>query len=162
MSLAPIGIHPATHITQDPSTMDTEALEHLNLTVADLDATLAFLQAALPTWQVRGEGRLDWHGKAIRWLHVGTPSCYIALQGGGEGEAPDWTGHAIGARHAGLRVPSLDAVVQRLALAGHAVDHPGGTHPHRRSVYYTLPGALQFEFVEYLSDDPAQRNDYAR
>jgi catechol 2,3-dioxygenase-like lactoylglutathione lyase family enzyme len=139
----------------------TTALEHVNITVQDLGRTLEFLQAALPDWRVRGEGRMDWFGKPIRWLHYGGDDHYLALQSGGEGAALDWQSHLTGVKHVGLVVASVEAVVQRLAEAGFLLDHWGGTHPHRRSAYVIAPGSVQFEFVEYHSADPALRNDYA-
>ena len=53
-----------------------------------------------------------------------------------------------------------DAVLQRLAAAGHSVHHPGGPHPHRRSVYFAPDALLMIEFVQYLSADPELRNAY--
>ena len=142
--------------------MKQDYVEHVNLTVKDLDRTVAFLLAALPSWRVRGQGTMPWFGKPMRWLHVGTDSSYLALQDGGEGDGPDWTGPSVGTKHIGIVVPSADQVVARLAAAGHAIDHWGGDHPFRKRAYFMDPDGLQFEFVEYLSDAPAERNDYAR
>lgn len=136
-------------------------LEHANITVSDLDRTLAFLRTALPGWQVRGEGRMDWFGKPIRWLHFGTSQQYLALQGGGEGLPSHWQSHTAGVKHLGFTVDDLDVLVARLAGAGFVMDHPGGRHPHRRSAYYVADDLVQVEFVQYLADDPALRNDYA-
>lgn len=143
------------------ATMSSEQLEHVNITVRNIDTVVAFVQAALPGLQVRGQGTMDWFGKPIRWLHIGTPECYLALQEGGEGEDLHWQTHAVGPKHIGIVVPSVDAVVARLAEAGQALDHWGGTHRFRRSVYFVGTGTLQFEFVEYLSVLSAERNDYA-
>ena len=57
-------------------------------------------------------------------------------------------------------MPDLAAVVDRLQAAGYTMDHPGGSHPHRRSAYYLADDLVQIEFVQYLSDLPAERNDY--
>lgn len=142
--------------------MKQDYVEHVNITVKDLDRTVAFLLAALPSWRVRGQGTMLWFGKQMRWLHVGTDSSYLALQDGGEGDGPDWTGPAVGTKHIGIVVPSADQVADRLVAAGHAIDHWGGDHPFRRRAYFMDPDGLQFEFVEYLSDVPAERNDYSR
>ena len=152
---------PTPTLTPMPMPMPTEYLEHANITVRNLDTALQFLQLALPTWQVRGQGRMDWFGKPIRWLHLGTASHYIALQSEGEGATLDWQSHAAGVKHLGLVVPDLAALQTRLTAAGHALDHPGGKHPHRRSVYYQMDGLVQIEFMQYLSDQTAQRNDYS-
>lgn len=136
-------------------------LEHINITVRDVDRSTRFLLAALPDWRVRGGGRMDWFGTPITWQHVGGDTFYLALQSGGEGEVMDWKSLRLGPKHVGLVVPSVDAVVARLAEAGYPLDHWGGETPGRRSVYVVDPDSVQFEFVEYLSEDLAVRNAYA-
>ena len=142
--------------------MSQPYVEHANLTVRDIQEISDLLLCALPTWRVRGEGRMRWSGQEIRWRHVGSDASYVALQDGGDGDFPDWRGSRVGMKHLGFVVPSLDDTLRRLAAAGHDVDHWGGEHPHRRSAYIVAPGGLQFEFVEYLSEQAAERNDYAR
>lgn len=158
---APITAPTAAPAPSSASHLGPVRLEHLNVTVRDIDATTRFLLLAMPTWQVRGGGEMDWYGKTIRWQHVGDANVYLALQGGGEGEHPSWQSHQRGLKHVGLVVPSVAAVVQRLAEAGHPLDHWGGATPARRSAYVMAPDGLQFEFVEYHTDDPALRNAYA-
>jgi catechol 2,3-dioxygenase-like lactoylglutathione lyase family enzyme len=141
--------------------MSIATLEHVNLTVSNLERSLRFVQTALPDWRVRGESRMDWFGKPIQWVHVGTDQVYLALQSGGEGLALDWQSHHTGVKHVGLVVSNLDATVARLTEAGFALDHWGGSSAYRRSAYFVEAGSVQFEFVEYLSDDVALRNHYA-
>jgi catechol 2,3-dioxygenase-like lactoylglutathione lyase family enzyme len=141
--------------------MSTATLEHVNLTVNDLERSLRFVQTALPDWRVRGRGHMDWFGKPIQWLHVGSDEAYLALQSGGESQALDWQSHQTGVKHVGLVVRDLDATVGRLTEAGFALDHWGGTSAYRRSAYFVEPSSVQFEFVEYLSEDRALRNHYA-
>lgn len=140
--------------------MSSEYLEHANVTVQKMEPAVRFLLAALPGWRVRGEGRMTYFRKSIRWLHVGNDTHYIALQDGGEGEGPHWTSHQVGVKHLGIVVPDLDALVERLREAGFESDHPGGAHPHRRSAYYNADELVQIEFMQYLSALPGQRNDY--
>lgn len=141
--------------------MTTATLEHANITVQHIEPVLQLLLTALPGWRVRGQGSMPWFGKTVRWLHVGDDQQYLALLDGGEGAPAHWTSHAVGVKHLGLVVDDLDAVVARLAGAGITMDHPGGTHPHRRSAYYHLADLVQLEFMQYLSAEPAQRHDYA-
>jgi len=140
--------------------MTPSYVEHVNITVKDLDKTVAFLLAALPDWRVRGQGAMDWYGKPARWVHVGDDTSYVSLMDGGEGQGHPWSGHHVGLKHVGIVVADVDAVVQRLAAQGHALDHWGGAHPHRKSAYVIERDELQFEFVQYLSDAVAQRNEY--
>ena len=139
----------------------TPFLEHINITVRDIARTTDFLLAALPGWRIRGEGRMDWFGKPIAWRHVGDDTGYLALQDGGEGEVMEWTSLRLGPKHVGLVVPSVEAAVRRLAEAGYPLDHWGGETPGRRSAYVVDPGSVQFEFVEYLSEEVAVRNAYS-
>ena len=108
-------------------------LEHLNLVVADLDRSLAFYRAAFPHWHIRAKGGGDWYGKPRTWVHFGDDYQYLALSDFGEG-------------------PNRDLV------AGFAVDNPGAQEPWRRNVYFIDPDGFEVEFVQYLSDLPAQRN----
>ncbi|MDG3085812.1 VOC family protein [Vibrio hannami] len=136
-------------------------IEHANITVIDAEHTIKLLLAAAPDWSIRGEGRMDdWFGKAVRWYHVGDEQTYITIQNGGDTNAKGWTEHWSGVKHIGIVVESLDDVITRLSNSGYQLDHMGGNHPHRRSVYYVDKHNLQFEFVEYLSEEPALKNDY--
>lgn len=140
--------------------MPTDYLEHANVTVRQIDAATRFLLTALPSWRVRGEGTMDWFGKPIRWRHVGSDDGYIALQDGGEGRGPHWQSHQVGVKHLGIVVGDLAALVSRLREIGHEADHPGGTHPHRKSLYYDADDLVQIEFMQYLSPRVGERNAY--
>lgn len=144
---------------QGPS--PTLFIEHVNLTVRDIDRATAFLLAAMPAWRVRGGGQMDWYGRRIPWVHVGDDAQYIALQGGGEGPGPDWQTHATGAKHVGIVVPSVDEVVRRLDAAGFPLDHWGGRTARRNSAYVMEGDDLQFEFVEYATPVLSERAEYA-
>jgi len=45
-----------------------------------------------------------------------------------------------------------------LAEAGFIVNHEGASERYRRNVYFVDPAGFEVEFVQYLSDVPAQRN----
>jgi catechol 2,3-dioxygenase-like lactoylglutathione lyase family enzyme len=136
-------------------------VEHINATVQDIERAALFFTTALPEWRVRGGGTLDWYGKPIRWLHVGSDLHYIALQGGGDGPGPDWQSHRTAIKHVGIVVPSVQAVVERLRAAGFELDHWGSNTAHRHSAYVMLGDDFQVEFVEYKTQDLALRNAYA-
>ncbi len=138
----------------------TAIVEHANITVKDPHQTISFLQAAIPKWKVRGFGDIEWFGKPITWYHIGDDRSYVALSSGGEGDAIHWTSHQVGVKHLGIVVANLEQVMERLDKEGFEMDHRGGEHPHRRSAYYIDPNGIQFEFVEYLSNEADLRNDY--
>ena len=135
-------------------------LEHANLVVRDIAETLDFLQTAFPSWRVRGEGRMEWHGKPRRWLHVGDDDYYVTLNDDGEGEIRELTGHSPGLAHLGFVVDDVDAVIARLEAKAYEIDIDAADHPFRKNVYFLDPAGFQFEFIQYLSDDPSDRNQY--
>jgi len=134
-------------------------LEHANLTVANIDAAVRFITTALPEWKVRGSGTGD--GK--KWLHVGTGTSYLAL----EEQARDAANrphpyHDAGLNHLAFVVDDAEAVRKRLEGAGYREGFVPAKHPHRIRIYYFDGAGLEWEFVQYLSNDPAKRNDYSQ
>ncbi len=136
-------------------------LEHINLVVTDIDASLAFYRAAFPHWRVRGEGNSPWYGKPRNWLHFGDDESYITLNDNGEGENRDLTAHQPGLAHFGYETDNLDALVKRLSEAGFEAAKDGAGEPYRTNIYYIDPAGFEVEFVEYHSDLPEERNRYA-
>lgn len=133
-------------------------LEHLNLVVTDIPAALSFYQAAFPHWQVRDSGTSQWHGKSRQWLHFGDDYQYLTFNDNGVGANRDLTGHQTGLAHFAFATANLDALMARLADAGFKPAKEGADEPHRRNIYYIDPAGFEVEFVQYLSDLPAQRN----
>lgn len=114
-------------------------VEHANISVVNAEDTIRFLTAAIPGWEIRGQGEMDWDGETIQWYHIGDDHSYIAVQSGGTGKVSDWRNSWTGVKHIGIVVSDLDALVERLAAIGYRVDHFGGDHPHRRNAYFLDP-----------------------
>jgi catechol 2,3-dioxygenase-like lactoylglutathione lyase family enzyme len=133
-------------------------IEHLNLAVKDIDASLEFYQAAFPHWRVRDGGEGQWYGKPRRWLHFGDDYQYLTFNDNGVGENRDLSGHQVGLSHVAFVTGNIAAVTQRLTEAGFPMDKDGADEPYRKNAYFMDPDGFEVEFVEYLSDDPAQRN----
>ncbi len=133
-------------------------IEHLNLVVSDIPAALAFYRSAFPHWQVRESGTSQWYGKSRQWLHFGDDHQYLTFNDNGTGANRDLAGHQTGLAHFGFVTDNLDALVARLADAGFSPDKDGADEPFRRNIYYIDPAGFEVEFVQYLSDIPAQRN----
>ncbi|TNE81252.1 MAG: VOC family protein [Gammaproteobacteria bacterium] len=136
-------------------------LEHANLVVKDLETTLHFVLTAFPEWHIRGRGRNTWHGKPRRWVHVGTDDYYLTLNDGAEGNNRDLTGHTPGLAHLGFVVEDVELVIQRLEYAGFEPRTRGAEDRFRKTVYFVEPSGFEFEFMEYLSDDPREKNHYS-
>lgn len=133
-------------------------LEHINLVVRDIPTTLAFYQAAFPHWFVRDEGQGEWYGKSRNWLHFGDEYQYLALSDHGEGENRELSGHQVGLAHFAFVTNNLDAMKVRLSQAGYQIAKGGSIDAYRKNVYYLDPAGFEVEFVEYLSDNPKERN----
>ena len=134
-------------------------LEHANLQVRDVDEMIRFLRTAFPGFRVRGEG--TWQG--TRWAHVGTEETYIALnQATGEpSERRVPYGGRPGLNHLGYEVDDVAGLRSRLAAAGYRDSTVANDHPHRQRVYFYDAEGNDWEFVQYVSDDPGERNDYS-
>lgn len=133
-------------------------LEHANLVVEQIEPTLEFLLAAFPHWRVRQSGTSLWSGKPRKWLHVGDDENYLTLNDNGEGGSRDLAGHAQGLAHLGFSVSNLEELISRLAAKGYAPSFATEKQAFRQNVYFVDGNDLEFEFVEYLSDNPVERN----
>ena len=135
-------------------------LEHANLAVRDVDETLRFLKTAFPDFEVRHEGT-TWRG--LRWVHIGTDDTYIAVNQASDEPAERWVPYAgkPGLNHLGFEVEDVEALRQRLGAAGFTDSTVPNEHPHRRRVYFHDADGNDWEFVEYRSEDPRERNDYS-
>jgi catechol 2,3-dioxygenase-like lactoylglutathione lyase family enzyme len=137
----------------------TVKLEHANLCVRDIDAMIQFLRTALPEFGVRRD-HIDDDGS--RWVHVGTSDTYIALSSAWEpGKSPFEPYSGLpGVNHLGFEVDDAEGLRARMLAAGYEESTVPNDHPHRRRVYFLDPEGNDWEFVQYFSSDPAERNDY--
>ena len=133
-------------------------MEHANMIVRNIDETVRFLRAAFPDFKVRREGNDD----RERWMHIGTDDTYIALNESSDEPAEKWVPYdgKPGINHLGYEVDDVDALRDRLAAAGFKDSTYPNSHPHRKRVYFYDADGNDWEFVQYFSDDPAERNDY--
>jgi hypothetical protein len=131
-----------------------QLLEHIHVNVDSLAVTRDFLEAAVPTIVRRGGGNAPGYGP---WLHVGDDSSYIALT-----EVPGST-TAPNLRHIGIVVNDIAGLIARLQAAGYSPADASelDSHPHRRRIYYADGNGLDWEFVEYLTANVHERNDYS-
>ncbi len=134
-------------------------LEHANLCVRDVEAMVRFLQTAFPEFRIRQEGIDDFGGK---WLHVGNDEIYIALNKATHSPTQDWTPYEgyPGINHLGFEVDDAESLRERLKSAGYKDNTVPNNHPYRKRVYFYDPEGNDWEFVQYMSDDPTKRNDY--
>jgi len=137
----------------------TERLEHANLCVHDIDAVVRFLTTAFPDFHVRQDTA---EPDGSRWVHVGTNETYIALTQAKAGEVRPGTPYKgrPGLNHLAYEVDDVETLRARLRAAGYRDSTVPNAHPHRKRVYFYDPEGNDWEFVQYLSDDPGERHDY--
>ena len=139
-------------------------LEHANITVPDLDEAIDFLITIDPEFKVRHRGV---SGSKCEWAHIGTDNSYIALQSPYPDAEKGRQQHFYrdtGINHLGWVVENLEAVEHRLQAKGYQPLASGQTSDYdeefRRRTYYYDRAGIEWEIIEYLSDDPAKRNYY--
>lgn len=131
-------------------------LEHINVSVSNLNKAVAFFQTAFPTFKVRGAGT----GSYGAWLHLGDDDTYIALnEGAGDNNNPQYAGTGI--NHVGFVVEDVKSLANRLLNAGYKRSYPIQEQRFRIRDYFLDNDGNEYEFVEYLSDVPEERNDYS-
>ena len=134
-------------------------LEHANISVRDIEALIRFLKTAFSDFQVRGEGICN----GVRWVHVGTNDTYIALnqaKADSERHRKPYSGEEPGVNHLAYEVDNVESLRASLKAAGYQESTPPNVHPRRKRVYFYDSDGNDWEFVQYFSQDPAERNDY--
>lgn len=121
-------------------------LEHVNITVADPDATAAIL-CRLFDWRVR------WSGVGMgtgRTVHVGGDESYVALFSFGQTEAVASDSYRVrgGLNHIAVVVDDLGETEARIRAAGYAPENHANYEPGRR-FYFTEENGVEIEVVSY-------------
>jgi catechol 2,3-dioxygenase-like lactoylglutathione lyase family enzyme len=134
-------------------------LEHANMAVENMSRMLEFLQNAFPDWSVRHDsGKED----PERWLHFGNDDFYLAVYQAtvkdGSRKIP-YDGNP-GINHLGFVVEDAQQLRHRLLDAGFKETTLENEHPARKRVYFNDAEGNDWEFVQYFTENPGQRNDY--
>lgn len=121
-------------------------LEHLNVTVPDINATADMLVQVFD-WHIRWEGASKNDGRSI---HVGTQDSYIALYHPGTPlqDAQNTYVRTHGLNHIGVVVDDIDAVEARVKALGLTPYSHGDYEPGRR-FYFDDESGLEVEVVQY-------------
>jgi catechol 2,3-dioxygenase-like lactoylglutathione lyase family enzyme len=65
-----------------------------------------------------------------------------------------------GLNHLGYEVGDVAALQVRMKEAGYTESTVSNDHPYRKRVYFHDAEGNDWEFIQYFSADPAERNDY--
>jgi catechol 2,3-dioxygenase-like lactoylglutathione lyase family enzyme len=119
-------------------------LEHVNLTVSDVERSLKFYGDVFD-FKLRWRGTID---GGLPAAHVGGDAFYLALFETDAGGRAPYDYGAVGVNHYGFVVDDLDEVLGRLAGLGIDCHLMGGYEPGRRA-YFFDPDGVEVEVVEY-------------
>ncbi|GAA4268548.1 VOC family protein [Hyunsoonleella aestuarii] len=131
-------------------------LEHANITVNDLKEAIKFFQTAFPHFKIRGGGN-----DTREWVHLGDDNTYLALNQALLNELkPDKNYDKIGVNHLGFVVKNVQEIANNLLKNGYKRDYPKQEEQFRIRDYFADADGNQYEFVQYLSDKPEEKNSY--
>ena len=131
-------------------------MEHAKISVTDVEEAIRFFTTALPDFRIRHDSGPG----PQRWVHLGTDTTYLCLT---QMEAPgagSFERRQPGYNHVGFVVEDAGALRVRMLAAGYREGFVPDPHPHRQRVYFIDNNGMEYEFVQYFSDDYSERNDY--
>ncbi|MEM7258590.1 MAG: glyoxalase, partial [Pseudomonadota bacterium] len=113
-----------------------------------------FIGLIAPDFMVRHDAISE---RGYRWVHVGNQHCYIALQEmhpGHTGKPAREPYVNFGVNHLCFRIDNAVGVEQRLLAAGYRQNGPMILDTHRIRLYFFDDMGMEWELVEYTSDQP--------
>ena len=127
--------------------MTAAQLEHVNLTVADPEATAARL-GRMFGWEVRWQGPAIMGGYSV---HVGTADSYLAIYNPGnlDGSRARRYTQLGGLNHVGVTVADLAAAAKRVEAEGYTPRDHADYEPGRRFYFTDEADGIEYEVVCY-------------
>jgi catechol 2,3-dioxygenase-like lactoylglutathione lyase family enzyme len=132
-------------------------IEHVNITVPDIDAAVSFLHIVAPDFIImKDEKPLN----DKRWMHIGNKEFYFALQESHVGTTPKKANQTYinyGFNHIGLVVNNINDIEKQLRKAGYhkGIDTP--KESFRKRIYYYDNAGFEWELIEYLSENTEEK-----
>jgi catechol 2,3-dioxygenase-like lactoylglutathione lyase family enzyme len=121
-------------------------LEHVYLSVSNLDRSLSFYRRLFPDWVIRWQGEGE-----DRWVHFGPATGeqpgYLSMAEHADAR-PFRPYEVIGVQHVGFAHPDVDALVARLRPELEPSDYVDDGR-YRRA-YFDDPDGVELEFVQKL------------
>lgn len=135
-------------------------IEHLNITVPDIDEAVTFIKIVAPDFEVRKD---ETPPASYRWVHIGNDEYYFALQQahiGAKPKNPQKTYKNYGVNHIALVVDDIDQIEIKLVESGYkrSIDTP--LEKFRKRLYFFDHAGFEWELVEYNSGIPSEKYLY--
>ena len=138
-------------------TMKKMYLEHVNITVNNLQEAIKFFQTAFPHFKIRGRGN-----DTKEWVHIGDDDTYITLnQAKEEAFKVEKNYYKAGINHIGFVVQNVEEIAKNLLKNGYKRDYPKQVEQFRIRDYFVDMDGNEYEFIQYLSEIPEERNSYS-
>ena len=128
-------------------------IEHVNITVPNIDAAVSFLNIVAPDFEIRKDGK-PLNDK--RWMHIGNNEFYFALQEAHIDATPKKANQTYinyGFNHIGLVVHNIDDIEKQLNEAGYQKGMDTPIEKFRKRIYYYDNAGFEWELVEYFSEN---------
>jgi catechol 2,3-dioxygenase-like lactoylglutathione lyase family enzyme len=137
-------------------------LDHVNISVVDVDRTVALLRIAFPEFIVRGSGKGEYQGATTAWLHLGIDELYVSINTAGNilTQHRSYEMPETGINHVGFIDENVDDLQGKYEAAGFRCS-PVDELPSRKRLDVDDADGIQWKFIQYMSDDFAVRNDYS-
>lgn len=131
-------------------------LEHANITVNNVQEAIKFFQTAFPHFKIRGGGN-----DLREWVHFGDNDTYIAINKAKQNSLKiEKSYDEIGINHIGFVVQNVEEIANNLLSNGYKRDFPKEVEQFRIRDYFADADGNQYEFVQYLSEVPEEKNSY--
>ena len=128
------------------------SIEHLNITVPDIDAAAEFIQLIVPDFKVRKTAISE---IGYRWMHIGNEHAYFSLQEPHSGFAPASPNEGyvnFGVNHIGIIIEDAAATEALLLKQGYKPSSDMIVDTHRKRIYFFDKTGVEWEMTEYTSD----------
>ncbi|MEL0629075.1 VOC family protein [Psychromonas aquatilis] len=132
-------------------------IEHLNITVPDIDEAIKFIKIVAPDFKVRRDQSPE---NSYRWAHIGNDHYYFALQEPHLEATPAFplkTYKNHGINHIALIVEDLARIEADLIKAGYQASIDTPVEQHRKRLYFFDAFGFEWELIEYSSDIPEEK-----
>ena len=132
-------------------------LEHANITTSSIEKSLEFLEIIFPDFYVRHRE----NDEIKEWLHFGNEYFYIALNERNDKNKIETDYDTNGIKHLGFVVENLEEKGLQLEKLGYKRSYPIVEHKYRRREYFYNHDGIDFELIEYYTNNDEERNDYS-
>ena len=122
-------------------------LEHVNMTVKDVDTSIAFYQQ-LFDFKVRWRGTIQGEKGELKAAHVGNDEYYLALFEAEQGGGGKTDYRAKGINHFAFVVDDIEKYRRRIEDAGFKIHFERDYEPGKR-IYFFDSNDVEIELVEY-------------